>query len=254
MVSEQTLAFPITVLELWVETRIIAGTMTELATSIRKHLKVLADPARAPKMQAYMKSEMPYFGVAAVPMRKACKSQFAGLHYTSSGDWQRDVLAIWDGAEYREERYAAIALTGLRAAKAWQTIAALPMYEHMVVTGAWWDFVDAIATVRFPVILRNDPSNMRHEMRAWSRCENNWKRRSAILCQHKARHDTDTAFLYDCIEPSISSKEFFLRKAIGWALREYAWSNPDEVARYVKANEGRLSGLSIREALKNLKK
>ena len=78
-----------------------------------------------------------------------------------------------------------------------------------------------------------------------------WKRRSAIICQLSAKRETDLDLLYTCIEPSIGRPEFFLRKAIGWALRQYTWTDPDEVARYVAANVDRLSGLSQREALKN---
>ncbi len=94
---------------------------------------------------------------------------------------------------------------------------------------------------------------MRRAMLAWSRSENLWKRRSAILCQIPLKKETDLRLLYACLEPSLSSKEFFLRKAIGWALRQYAWTDPDEVARWVEENRVRLSGLSIREALKNLR-
>jgi 3-methyladenine DNA glycosylase AlkD len=79
-----------------------------------------------------------------------------------------------------------------------------------------------------------------------------WKRRASILCQLGYKRETDLGLLYACIEPSLSSKEFFLRKAIGWALRQYAWTDPREVRRYVKANRERLSGLSIREAMKNI--
>ena len=75
---------------------------------------------------------------------------------------------------------------------------------------------------------------------------------SSILCQVKAKESTDLEFLYKCIDPSIGSSEFFLRKAIGWALRQYAWTDPQEVLRYVKANQGQLSSLSKREALKNI--
>ena len=97
-------------------------------------------------------------------------------------------------------------------------------------------------------------------MRRWSRDPHMWKRRSAILCQLGFKGDTDLKLLYDCIEPnlddnhsgSLVARECFIRKAIGWALRQYAWSNPREVKRYVKANTSRLSGLSVREALKNI--
>jgi 3-methyladenine DNA glycosylase AlkD len=100
-------------------------------------------------------------------------------------------------------------------------------------------------------LLQNDRPAMRKTMLAWSTDTDMWKRRSAILCQLPAKSETDLDLLYACIEPSIGSAEFFLRKAIGWALRQYAWTDPDEIARYVAANEDRLSGLSKREALKN---
>ena len=226
--------------------------MPALAQILRAKLTEAADPARAPGMQAYMKSAMPYLGVSAVPMRAVCKAAFAGLAWPDSAAWQEDVLAIWRGADFREERYAAIELTGVRAARGFQRTDALPMYEEMIVDGAWWDFVDAIATQRFWVILGDERDAMRKKMLGWSRDENMWKRRSAILCQIKAKAATELDLLYACIEPSLDSAEFFLRKAIGWALREYGWTDPAEVRRYVAANEARLSGLSRREALKNI--
>jgi 3-methyladenine DNA glycosylase AlkD len=225
-----------------------------LAETLRAKLTEAADPARAPGMQAYMKSAMPYLGVSAVPMRAVCKEAFAGLAWPDAADWQADVLTIWRCAEYREERYAAIELTGVRGARDFQRIDALPMYEEMIVDGAWWDYVDAIVTQRFWAILQNDRAAMKKAMLAWSRDGDMWKRRSAILCQIKAKAATDLDFLYACILPSLDSTEFFLRKAIGWALREYGWTDPAEVRRYVAANEARLSGLSKREALKNIGK
>jgi 3-methyladenine DNA glycosylase AlkD len=223
-----------------------------LAETLRLELRAAADPARAPAMQAYMKSEMPYLGVAAVPLRTACKQVFAGLAFASSAAWQAEVLAIWRGARFREERYAAIELSGVRTARAFQRIDALDMYEEMIVTGAWWDYVDVIAAHRLGAILRNDRDAMAKTMLAWAVDENLWKRRSAILCQLQFKRETDLDLLYACIAPSIASKEFFLRKAIGWALRQYAWTDPAEVVRYV-AEHPELSGLSRREALKNVK-
>ena len=223
-----------------------------LAHTLRAKLAEAADPARAPGMQAYMKSAMPYLGVSTGPLRQVCKSLFAGLSWPDTEAWRRDVLAIWRGARFREERYVAIELTGVRAARAFQQMDALPMYEEMIVDGAWWDYVDAIATQRLWTLLRNDRAAMKAAMLTWSRDENMWKRRSAILCQIKAKDATDLDLLYACIEPSLGSREFFLRKAIGWALRQYAWPDPAEVRRYVAANDARLSGLSKREALKNI--
>jgi 3-methyladenine DNA glycosylase AlkD len=226
--------------------------MADLVSSVRTALGEAADPARAPGMRAYMKSAMPYLGVSAVPLKQICKTQFKDLTWPSSEDWQRDVLALWRGAEFREERYAAIELAGVKAARPFHTLAALPMYEEMIVTGAWWDYVDVIAGHRLWAILQAEGEPMKRAMLRWSVDRDRWKRRSAILCQLKAKGETDLGLLYECIEPSIDSKEFFLRKAIGWALREYAKTDADEVRRYVAAHADRLSGLSSREALKNV--
>lgn len=226
--------------------------MPALAQSVRAALSAIADPAKAGPMQAYMKSEMPYLGVSAVPLQTMCKTLFANLRYETAASWQNDVLTLWRGAKFREERYTAIALTGIRAARPFQRIDTIALYEELIVTGAWWDYVDTIATQRLWDILSNDPAPTKHLMQSWSTDENIWKRRTAIICQNKAKTTTDLDLLYSCIEPSIDSREFFLRKAIGWALREYAWTDADEVQRYVSKNADRLSGLSQREALKNI--
>ena len=223
-----------------------------LAASVRTALTEAADPARAPGMQAYMKSAMPYLGVPAVPLQRACKALFSDLAWPDSEAWQRDVLALWRGAGFREERYAAIALSGVKAARLFQDMSALPMYEELIATGAWWDFVDTIAGQRLWVLLQNEGEPMKRAMLEWSTDDDMWKRRSAILCQLKGKTGTDLGLLYACIEPSLDSPEFFLRKAIGWALREYAKTDAGEVRRYVAAHAGRLSGLSRREALKNV--
>jgi 3-methyladenine DNA glycosylase AlkD len=219
---------------------------------LRERLTEAADPARAPGMQAYMKSAMPYLGVSAVPLRQVCRTLFKDLSWGGAAAWQADVRAIWRGAQFREERYAAIELTGVKAARPFHDLSALPMYEEMIVAGAWWDYVDAIAGQRLWVILQREGEAMKRAMLGWSTDADMWKRRSAILCQLRAKQSTDLAFLYACIEPSLDSTEFFLRKAIGWALRQYAWTDPAEVRRYVAANSERLSGLSRREALKNI--
>ncbi|BAK68206.1 hypothetical protein SLG_35310 [Sphingobium sp. SYK-6] len=226
--------------------------MTTLAEKVRAALGAVAEPARAPAMQAYMKSAMPYLGVSAVPLQAACKRLFADLDYGTREEWQSDVLTLWRGATFREERYAAIALCGIRAARPFQRLDALPMYEEMIVTGVWWDYVDTIAAQRLFDILGAEPEGMARAMRAWAQDADLWKRRSAILCQLRAGKQTDTDLLYACIAPSLDSPEFFLRKAIGWALRQYARTDPAEVRRYVAANEKRLSALSRREALKRI--
>jgi len=166
--------------------------------------------------------------------------------------WQATCLQIWREAEFREARYAAIGLTGFRLYRPFQRLNTLVMYEEMIVSGAWWDFVDSISSKSPGGLLRSYPGRMRKTMLKWSRCGDMWKRRSAIICQLGFKGETDLELLYGCIEPSLSSKEFFLQKAIGWALRQYAWNDPREVARHVREHEEELSPLSRREALKNI--
>ncbi|MBN9159519.1 MAG: hypothetical protein BGO98_28790 [Myxococcales bacterium 68-20] len=222
-----------------------------LLEELRRAMKGAGDPARAAGQQAYMKSTMPYHGVANAEMRKICREVFAD-YVPERERWSADVLAIWRDARFREERYAAIELAQSRKARPLHTTNVLGMFEELIVDGAWWDYVDTLASKNLGLILENDRAPMRKKMLAWSKCEDMWKRRSSILCQLQFKEKTDLDFLYACIEPSLSSKEFFLRKAIGWALRQYAWTDPEEVVRYIEANDARLSPLSKREALKNV--
>lgn len=221
-----------------------------LAVDVRAALRARADAAKAGPMQAYMKSGMPYLGVSAPVLYHACREVFSRYQLATREAWQDAVRALWWGATHREERYAAIVLTGRKEYDAFQRVTSLPLYRELVVSGAWWDLVDPIATSRLHVLLARDRTRMSARMRSWARCDDLWLRRCAILCQAKMKSETDLRLFYDCIEPSMERPEFFLRKAIGWALREYAKTDAAEVLRYVRQHRDRLSGLSKREALK----
>lgn len=223
-----------------------------LSHELLQRLRAVADPARAPAMQAYMKSAMPYLGLPAPEVRRVCKVLVSDLNYADAAAWRNDVLQIWRNAEFREEFYAAIELSALRSARTFQTIEAVPMYREMIISGAWWDTTDAIAPNQLFAILDANRDAMSQALRDWARDDNLWIRRSAILCQMKAKAKMDIALLEDCIAPSIDSNEFFLRKAIGWVLRHYARTDPDYVRRYVADKAQRLSSLTKREALKHL--
>lgn len=226
--------------------------------ALRDAYRALADSDRALQMQAYMKSAMPYHGVPSQEMRRVCREVFGGIDLGDAERWRTLVLAIFRGATHREEWYAALELvgdrrvTGKKIVKTYQTLDALPMYEEMIVTGAWWDIVDALASHRVGGLLELWPQEMKPRLRDWSRDPNMWKRRTAILSQLGFKERTDLPFLYECIEPSLAERDFFLRKAIGWALRQYAWTDPDEIVRYTTRMKSRLSPLSLREALKNV--
>ena len=207
-----------------------------LIAALRKELQTAADPAKAPGMQAYMKSGMPYYGVNAPGLKRITKAVFDAHPLATVDRWRDTVLALWRSAKFREERYAAIALTGHRAYRAHQTPATLPIYDEMLVTGAWWDFVDEVSIHRVGPLLRAHPDALRPVITRWSTDADLWRRRASIICQVGFRGDADLDLLYRCIEPNLADRDFFIRKAIGWALRTYAWADSDEVVRYVEAN------------------
>ena len=230
----------------------MSGAGKPLLKRVRAAFAQAADPSKAAPMRAYMKSAMPYHGVPTPLRRRLERELFRGLAFTGAADWERGVRALWRGARFREERYAALDLCGHRASRAFQTPDAMPLYEEIVVDGAWWDYVDDVASHRVGFILSRHPKAMKPLMRKWSLSENLWKRRTAILSQLGFKKDTDLALLDDCIRPSLDSREFFLQKAIGWALRQYAWTDPGWVRRRVARLGGKLKPLSRREALKNI--
>jgi 3-methyladenine DNA glycosylase AlkD len=223
-----------------------------LLPTLRKALRQAGDPIRAEKMQAYMKSSMPYHGVPTPLLRGICKAVFADVQFAAASTWQAQVLDLWRRARFREERYAALYLAGDKSGRSFQTPSSMVLYEELIVTGAWWDYVDDVASHRIGPILKTYPKPLRRTMLSWSKSNNLWKRRSAIICQLGFKAQTDLALLYACIEPSIGSREFFLQKAIGWALRQYAWTDGAEIEKYVRLNRKRLSALSRREALRNI--
>ena len=225
-----------------------------LLAAIREGLAAAADPQRAPGMQAYMKSAMPYRGVSSPNHKPIFKKAIEDHPLPDAAAWADAVRRLFHEASHREEWYGAIALLDHRLYAGHRTLAALPLYEELIVAGAWWDVVDEVATGALRDLVAAHPVEMGRTMREWSLSSDLWKRRSSIICQVGRRRSIDLRLLYDCIEPNCSDRDFFIRKAIGWALRDYAWVDPDEVVRYVAGNEASLSGLSRREALKNVGK
>jgi len=229
----------------------------DVVEDVRRRLARAADRDRAPQMQAYMRSSMPFRGVSAVPMRTICREVFGEHRLPDRDAWLSAVLRLWDEARFREERYAAVELTGHRYYREHQDASTLELYRHLVLTGAWWDFVDAIASNRVGPILRAQVDLVEPMMRSWAVDQDIWVRRSAILCQLRSKQLTDVDLLSFAIEQNLEGsrfgREFFIRKAIGWALREHAKSDQGWVVDFVARHDARLSGLSRREALTNVR-
>ncbi len=212
-------------------------------------LAELAVPAKAPGMAAYMKSSMPFIGVPSPTVRKTVRA-LAKAHPFDGVEQLRDtVTELWHGATHREERYAAIMLTDSTLGSG--EMGLLPFYAVVIEQGQWWDYVDSVVP-RLCELLQAERGTMDPLLREWSTHPNFWFRRAAILAQLAAKSATDVALLSDVIEVNLDDREFFIRKAIGWALRQYARTNPDWVRVFVAAHEQQLSPLSRREALKHL--
>ncbi|MFC6238273.1 DNA alkylation repair protein [Longivirga aurantiaca] len=221
-----------------------------LVDAVRAALGAQADAGRAPAMRAYMKSEMPFLGVAKPARVAALRPVWAAHPLADREVWEATVRALYDDAAYREERYAALAL--LDRGKRWRDASLVPLLEHLVVTGAWWDLVDEVAGRTVSPLRRAFPTEMDPVIRLWSRSDDLWLRRTSVLSQLGARGDVDRDLLADVVLAAAPSTEFFLRKAVGWALRDLAHRDPAWVRAFVAEHEADLSPLSRREALKNL--
>lgn len=223
-----------------------------LVSAVRAALAGAGDPDRAVGQQAYMKSEMPFHGVTAAELTKLLRPLLAAYAPVDRASHEATVRALWDEATHREERYAATALARHRAARTCRDPDALDLHRHLVVTGAWWDHVDVVAAHLVGEVLRGHRSATTPVMRRWAVDHDLWVRRTSVLCQLPHRGETDVALLRDTVEANVDDPSFWLRKAIGWALREYAKTDPDWVRAEVDRLGDRLSPLSRREALKHL--
>ena len=222
---------------------------SQLCAEIRAALRAAAAPAEAPQMQAYMKSTLPYLGVRVPEVRRLTRAVAQEHPFGSGADMEAAVRELWTEAEFREERYAATALLDTRSARPLRSPESMALLRDLIVSGAWWDHVDELAR-RVGELRARWPEQITAELITWATADDIWLRRVSIICQLGAGRDTDLDLLTTAIDANVTEREFFLRKAIGWALRDYARTDPDWVRAFVAARE--LSPLSRREALKHL--
>jgi 3-methyladenine DNA glycosylase AlkD len=209
-------------------------------------------------MQAYMKSTMPFLGLDA-PGRRRVVAAVLAAHPLPDGVALHDtVLALWRSARHREERYAALDLLRIPRHKRWLDIGWLPTLHEMLISSPWWDHNDEISGLALGVLLQRHPAELKPVLRLWAHDENLWLRRAAMLGQRSLKAAFDPVLLYDCILPSLKPSplagEFFIRKGMGWALRERSYDAPDEVQAFCREYADRLSPLTVREALKVIRK
>lgn len=224
----------------------------DLIAAVRAALAAAGDPERAAAQQRYMKSAMPFRGLSSPELKAVLRPLLAAWAPADRRVWEATVRDLWDEATHREERYAALALTRHRRARPWVDPAAVPLLRHLVVTGAWWDLVDEVATHPVGDALAAYRSELTPVLARWALDDDLWVRRTAVLCQVGRRADTDPDLLRLVVEANVADPSFWLRKAVGWALRDFARTDPAWVAAEVDRLDDRISGLSRREALKHL--
>ncbi len=196
-------------------------------------------------MQNYMKNLFPFLGIKA-PLRSQLMRDF----YKETGILRQEinlgfVKQLWLRDE-REYQYAAQDYL-VRAIKKIDR-SHLPFIENLITTKSWWDTVDILGPHLIGKIAKETPSIIDESIEIWAFSDNLWLKRTSILFQLKYKKETNEAYLYKYITANADSKEFFIQKAIGWALREFSKTNPDSVRQFI--NEATLSKLSIREGSK----
>lgn len=214
---------------------------------LRQALTDAADPAKAPLMAAYMKHRFPYLGVTTPERRAATKFFVADGHDATSSELLDAADACW--AEPEREFHSVGADLLVRWVRSIDS-SDLARVERLIRTNSWWDSVDAVAiNVVGPMVLADGALSA--TMDQWID-DDLWVARTAILHQLKFRGGTDADRLFGYVDRRAADTEFFIRKASGWALREYAKTDPDAVRSFVEDRGDRLSGLTRREALKHL--
>jgi 3-methyladenine DNA glycosylase AlkD len=199
-------------------------------------------------MKAYLKNHFPFLGIKSPLRKELLKEQFVEYALPEPEQFFAEVWTLFELPE-REYQYAAIAL--IDKMKKQLTTEDFPALLQLIETKSWWDSVDSIAPAFVGHLVKIDRVYGEKNMLEWSLSDNMWTNRSAILHQLKFKQETDTDLLFKIIGQHSSSKEFFIQKAIGWALREYAKTNADCVKSFVEGHP--LKPLSKREALKHFK-
>jgi 3-methyladenine DNA glycosylase AlkD len=221
--------------------------MHPYAASLRILFEQNADPVQAAPMKKYMRDQFEYLGIKS-PLFKALMKQFISARGMPPV-YEMDIILhdLWSLPQ-REFQYAATSLLGRSQnalpAKFIQTI------EYLLITKSWWDTVDSIAGGTVGVHFQRFPEVRETYLAKWRTSDNFWLRRTTILFQLNYKKETDFDLLCEIIRENLDSKEFFINKAIGWSLRQYARIDPNAVKNFVKST--RLHPLSKREALKHL--
>ncbi|MFF5188535.1 DNA alkylation repair protein [Streptomyces sp. NPDC000345] len=223
----------------------LADTVLERLTAVYAGA---ADPAKAAVMQAYMKDVAPFLGLPTPERRALSRTVLAGTPRPDEADCTAVALRCW-ALPQREYHYFAVDYLRRHAGRC--SSAFLPVAHRLITTTSWWDTVDLLAAHVVGALVAADP-RLTATMDLWIADEDLWVARTALLHQlrYKDRTDAERLFAY-CLRQS-GHPDFFVRKAIGWCLREYAKTDPEAVRAFLARERGRFAPLTVREALKNI--
>jgi 3-methyladenine DNA glycosylase AlkD len=213
-------------------------------------LNAVSDPEKASLMQAYMRTDMPFYGVQKAGRTPILRDLVKRYQPQDAGEYRKLVVGLWN-LEHREEKY--IALGAARHFKAFVRPDQIDLYRKLIAEGAWWDLVDEVATQLIRSLVVEFPAEVWDVVDDWADDPDMWLRRTALICQVGAKERTDSERLFRFCAACAHEEEFFIRKAIGWALREYARTDPVAVAGFINTHLDQLSGLSYREGSKHIR-
>ena len=201
---------------------------------------------QAQKMSKYMLNKFEYIGIKTPERRKIFKNFFKEYKNEEKIDWEF-VNKCWEN-EYREFQY--VAADYLKNMKEKLTIDDIPKFKRLILEKSWWDTIDNLDMIIGALALKD--SNVNKILLEWSLDENIWLRRIAIDHQLLRKEKTNTELLEKILKNNLGQAEFFINKAIGWALRDYSKTNPEWVRNFIEENRENMAKLSIKEASKYL--
>lgn len=216
----------------------------ELTVIFKKYVNA----KEAEGMRKYMKDQFVYFGIKKPIRTLITKPLLLKAKESISEEWILETAELLWNKKEREYLYLALEL--FNANKKIMTVKSFKKLEKLLLQHSWWDSVDNLSSYAISPLVLKCPE-LRSEMERYTTHKNKWCRRVAIIDQLKYKTQTDKKFLFETCLINANEPDFFIRKAIGWALREYAKTNPKDVYAFVKANENILSKLSVTEALKH---
>lgn len=227
---------------------VMSDELLDMFPTIVMGLDEIADPERRGPMQAYMRDQFEFLGVASPDRRAVSKSAITLAKRSQPDELIAFARLCWAQAE---REFQNIGADVLRAGAEHLGPNDLPAVRELIESKSWWDTIDSLAPWTVGVMVRNH-TGLSAEMDVWIDDPNIWVARSAILHQLSYKAETDADRLFRYVESRAADQEFFIRKACGWALRQYARVDGDAVRNFVAAHDDDLSGLTKREALKHL--